>query len=283
MYNWSDYYREMVSRNIGIITEEQQEKLRNSCVAIAGCGAEGGSAAIALSRMGIGNLKIAEPDRFEISNINRQFSARKDSLGLNKAIVVREDIKLINPECKVVVYPEGINENNIEEFLFGANIAIDAIDYRNPIGSVLLYRKAREMNICVIAALSIGWGSFLFFFEPDSLPFEEYIGANPQVPLEDFEKYSYPLSAFCPEPPLYVGVKLIQDVVQEKIEIPVVIPAVHLTAAMISSFVHFYINGVKKIKPAPYYYSIGDLFKTKPKKIPWWKKIIFNLIAKANS
>lgn len=57
---WSEFYREMVNRNIGVISVEEQEKLRKSCVAVAGCGGMGGLSAEQLVRLGVGRVKIAD-------------------------------------------------------------------------------------------------------------------------------------------------------------------------------------------------------------------------------
>ena len=55
-------YNEAFSRNIGLLTLEEQDKLRRSHVAIAGMGGVGGVHVITLSRTGIGNFTIADPD-----------------------------------------------------------------------------------------------------------------------------------------------------------------------------------------------------------------------------
>jgi tRNA A37 threonylcarbamoyladenosine dehydratase len=70
-------YHEAFSRNIGLFTVEEQEKLRRSRVAIAGMGGVGGVHLVTLARTGIGNFTIADPDRFELANMNRQWATEK--------------------------------------------------------------------------------------------------------------------------------------------------------------------------------------------------------------
>jgi molybdopterin/thiamine biosynthesis adenylyltransferase len=58
-------------------------------VAIAGAGGFGGAAAVMLARLGVGEIRIADFDVFEPRNVARQFGAYPDTLGRNKAEVVR--------------------------------------------------------------------------------------------------------------------------------------------------------------------------------------------------
>ncbi|HYF28845.1 MAG TPA: ThiF family adenylyltransferase, partial [Candidatus Paceibacterota bacterium] len=75
------YYAERVDRNIGWLTEAEQYALFGKVVGIAGCGGMGGAIAQSLLRLGVGEIRIADPEVFDISNINRQFAARRDSIG----------------------------------------------------------------------------------------------------------------------------------------------------------------------------------------------------------
>ena len=68
-------YNEAFSRNIGLFTLEEQDKLRRSHVAIAGMGGVGGVHVATLARTGIGNFTIADPDCFELANMKRQYGA----------------------------------------------------------------------------------------------------------------------------------------------------------------------------------------------------------------
>ncbi|MFH1682595.1 MAG: ThiF family adenylyltransferase, partial [Candidatus Woesearchaeota archaeon] len=62
------------NRNIGVWSEEFQDRLKDVTVGVAGLGA-GASIVPVLARNGFGNLKIADPDVFEIHNLNRQYYA----------------------------------------------------------------------------------------------------------------------------------------------------------------------------------------------------------------
>jgi len=85
----NDYYSKMVSRNIGIFSTEEQQKIKNAKVAIAGAGGVGGLLAERLIRLGVNFLKISDPETFEISNLNRQLGCNSETIGKFKASVIK--------------------------------------------------------------------------------------------------------------------------------------------------------------------------------------------------
>ncbi|MDF5831610.1 ThiF family adenylyltransferase [Pseudomonas syringae] len=107
-------YNERVSRSgcfLGNSKLEQmanQGKLSNAVVGVAGAGGIGGAVALGLARLGVRHIKIADPDSFEISNINRQFGASVETVGRNKALVVAELVHRLAGDVSVDVFPEGI-------------------------------------------------------------------------------------------------------------------------------------------------------------------------------
>lgn len=98
---WS--YDEAFCRNLGLISPTEQQRLRNSRVAIAGMGGVGGIDMVALARMGIGKFTIADPDVFEIRNSNRQYGAMRSTNGQAKAEVMRNIVHDINLKQKSVL------------------------------------------------------------------------------------------------------------------------------------------------------------------------------------
>ena len=65
-----DFYKQMVERNIGVLSHEEQERLSKACVAVAGCGGIGGLSAEQLVRVGVGHVKIADHDSFAVHNLS---------------------------------------------------------------------------------------------------------------------------------------------------------------------------------------------------------------------
>ena len=68
-------YAKAFDRNIGWVTEAEQASLRGRCVAIAGMGGVGGWHLLTLVRLGIGRVRLADFDTYDIANFNRQVGA----------------------------------------------------------------------------------------------------------------------------------------------------------------------------------------------------------------
>jgi molybdopterin/thiamine biosynthesis adenylyltransferase len=172
----SDFYREATSRNIGILTEAEQERLRHSTVAIAGLGAVGGNDLVALTRMGVGGFSVADPDKFETVNLHRQAGAFTHTLGRTKVEVMAEMARAINPEVRIRVFPQAFTEENADEFMEGADLVLDGIDFFQVDARRLLYRKAREKGIYAILAAPLAYGATLHVFDPKGMSFDDYFG-----------------------------------------------------------------------------------------------------------
>ncbi len=168
------FYREAFQRNIGILTEEEQDRLRESTVAIAGLGGVGGLYLITLARMGIGRFHIADGDTFEIANINRQYGATVENAGKNKALAMASMARSINPTIEIRVWEEGIDEGNVEAFLEGVDVVLDGIDFFAIEERRLLFKKARQKGIFAITSAPIGFGSTLQIFSPRGMDFDDY-------------------------------------------------------------------------------------------------------------
>ena len=99
-------YDEMVTRNLGFVTAEEQARLRAATVFLCGTGGMGGACMMTLARIGVGHFVIADIDAFEISNLNRQVFATRATLGRHKAEASRDAVIDINPEAEVVVFKD---------------------------------------------------------------------------------------------------------------------------------------------------------------------------------
>jgi len=93
-------YDQAFSRNIGWVTETEQQFLRTRCVAIAGLGGVGGSHLLTLTRLGMGRPKVE---------------------------VLEELARDINPELQIETFPRGISEDNMDEFLKDVDLYLDGL------------------------------------------------------------------------------------------------------------------------------------------------------------
>jgi sulfur carrier protein ThiS adenylyltransferase len=101
--------------------------LQKSVVGIAGAGGLGSNVAVSLARAGVGRLIIADFDKIEPSNLNRQqYSVRQ--IGLRKARALRANLKAINPFCKCAAHNVKITPSNAGMIFGDADILIEAFD-----------------------------------------------------------------------------------------------------------------------------------------------------------
>jgi molybdopterin/thiamine biosynthesis adenylyltransferase len=142
-------YDEIFQRNIGVFTPEEQERIKNLKVAIAGAGGLGGPVAITLARLGVGRISIADADKFEISNLNRQSGAYLDTLGKHKSEVIASEVKRINPHLEVECFSENIERNNVDKFLQDADCVVDGIDFFALDSDLLLHDEAVSRDLWV--------------------------------------------------------------------------------------------------------------------------------------
>ena len=242
-FMWSTFYREMVDRNIGVISAEEQEKLRKSCVSVAGCGGMGGISAEQLVRLGVGHVKIADFDQFQIHNLSRQNGSTFFNICTHKAVVLAQYFQAINPELKLEVFTEGVQPENVEEFLFGADAVIDAIDYTEFFNSAILHREARKQGLCVVNPGAIGFGVAVLVFGPKTADIETYVGLERGGSRSEIEAFSVPMQKFCPHLPSYVDPEIAMKAATGQINIPNIIMPQHLGSAISVSEVVMMILG----------------------------------------
>lgn len=171
-----EYYRERTDRNIGWITSDEQETIHHATVGIAGCGGMGGRVAELLLRLGVGELRIADSEAFDASNINRQFAATRSTVGASKAFTTAKMMRSITDDTTILVYPSGINEDVVYDFARGCDVICDEIEFWCLGSRILLHRAAREAGVPVFVGNSLGFGSQLFLFTPTSMTMEKCLG-----------------------------------------------------------------------------------------------------------
>lgn len=177
-------YGEAFSRNIGWFTPSEQGVLRRSRVAIAGMGGVGGVHLLTLTRLGIGRFRIADLDRFALVNFNRQAGAACSSLDKEKTTVMARMARDINPELDLIEFSDGVNAQNVHEFLDGVDVYVDGLDYFVFETRRLVYDACRVKGIPIVLAVPLGMGASLLHFLPTGPSFEEYFRLDDGSPDE---------------------------------------------------------------------------------------------------
>ncbi|MEA5085603.1 MAG: HesA/MoeB/ThiF family protein [Methanocorpusculum sp.] len=141
-------------RQIPIIGEKGQDMLHESTVFLAGTGGLGSPVGFYLSAAGIGNLRIADSDTIEITNMNRQILHTDERIGTSKAESARKTILALNPDVKVTAFNEFIDEFSAKCMIGNADIIVDALD--NFTGRYVLNVVSRELEIPLVHAAVAG-------------------------------------------------------------------------------------------------------------------------------
>ncbi|MER7908137.1 ThiF family adenylyltransferase, partial [Streptomyces sp. NPDC095614] len=170
-----------LSRNRGLISDSEQNRLAGARVLVAGVGGVGGRVAETLTRLGVGTLVLADPDTFSVTNLNRQAAATTATLGRNKAEVVAELCRGIGTGAIVEVVREGITPDNVEDLVASSDLVIDGTDYTVPDVGLRLARTARGASVSVVLAVEIGFGVWHTVIPPDGNRFERLLGLAPTV------------------------------------------------------------------------------------------------------
>jgi tRNA A37 threonylcarbamoyladenosine dehydratase len=143
------------SRTELLIGTDAVKKLRHAHVAVFGAGGVGGYAIEALVRAGVGVLDIIDPDKVNITNINRQIFAKNDTVGLYKVDVAAGRCREINPDIFVNVHRVFFGPETADSFDFTKyDYVIDAID--TVTGKIALIMKAKEAGTPIISAMGAG-------------------------------------------------------------------------------------------------------------------------------
>ncbi len=158
---WSFYGRHIMLPGFGA---EGQSRLSEATLAIVGLGGLGCPAATQLAAVGVGMLRLIDPDTVDITNILRQGLYFTGDVGRQKADVAAERIAAINPAVCA-----SANARPFEpDYLEGCTIVLDCTD--NMSARDAIARAAREAHIPLIYGAAIGYEGRLAVFEAAGRP-----------------------------------------------------------------------------------------------------------------
>ena len=144
-------------RNLGALSEAECALLREKIVLVAGCGGLGGYLIEMLLRLGVGEIRAADGDRFEASNLNRQLLSAPGLLGREKAEVAAERAAAVNPDIRFVAVPEFATEKNVGQLVRGCDAVLDALD--NIASRRMLAQACSDARVPLIHGAICGWSA----------------------------------------------------------------------------------------------------------------------------
>ena len=146
------YSRHMLLKNVGV---KGQKALLESKVLIIGAGGLGAPAALYLAAAGVGTIGLADDDKVELSNLQRQIIHKTKAVGSYKTESARQTIQEINPGVNVKTHPVRIQPDNIMDIIKEYDFIIDGTDN--------FPTKFMINDACVIAKKPFTHGGILRF------------------------------------------------------------------------------------------------------------------------
>ncbi len=132
--------------------------LQNAVIGIAGAGGLGSNIAVSLTRSGIGKLIVADFDKIEPSNLNRQ-QFFIDQIGIPKVIALLENLNKISTFTQYQVHEIKLNEENIPFIFKDVDIMVEAFDKAEMKAMLIETWLTNFPDKPIIAASGLaGWG-----------------------------------------------------------------------------------------------------------------------------
>jgi len=119
------YSRHILLDEIGIAG---QERLRAAHALVVGAGGLGCPAALYLAASGIGSLTIADPDKVDLTNLQRQILYRTDSVGAVKVEAARDALCALNPDVKIHALQRKLEQKDLRPLLADVDVVLDCSD-----------------------------------------------------------------------------------------------------------------------------------------------------------
>ena len=135
-----------------LLGEDAMKRLRAARVVVFGVGGVGGYVVEVLARSGVGTIAMVDPDRVNLSNLNRQIVALHSTVGRLKVEVMAERIRDINPDCEVLTFPLFYLPENADEIdLSQYDYVVDCIDTVK--AKMEIIRRCHRLQTSVISSM----------------------------------------------------------------------------------------------------------------------------------
>ncbi len=135
-----------------------RSKLRDKVVGIAGCGGLGSNCAVALARVGVGKLIIADFDKVDNSNLNRQYFF-SDQVGKPKVLALQDNIAGIDRSITVEAHEVMLDPENLPVIFNQCDVIVEAFD-KAEMKQMLIETVSEKMpGTMIVCGVGLaGWG-----------------------------------------------------------------------------------------------------------------------------
>ena len=119
------YSRHILLDDIGI---EGQQRLLDSRVLVVGAGGLGSPVAMYLAASGVGHITLADPDKVDLTNLQRQIAHTTDRVGQTKVGSAAKALHDINPEVRLTLLEKQLQAEDLDQLLAGIDVVVDCCD-----------------------------------------------------------------------------------------------------------------------------------------------------------
>jgi molybdopterin/thiamine biosynthesis adenylyltransferase len=119
------YARHLVLREVG---GPGQQRLKAAQVLIVGVGGIGSPAALYLAAAGVGRIVLVDPDKVEVSNLQRQIMFDEDDVGDGKVWAADHRLGRLNTNVKIDVMDIALNAQNAASYVGDVDMVLDGTD-----------------------------------------------------------------------------------------------------------------------------------------------------------
>ncbi|WP_109438414.1 MULTISPECIES: ThiF family adenylyltransferase [Aquimarina] len=204
------------ARNRIYISEEEQKIIKDFPILLAGSGIGSVIAECAL-RFGFENITIIDGDQVERSNLNRQ-NYTEDDINTNKVDALAKRLLSINKEAKIRCLDFFLTIENIDEYISGHKVAINALDFSSPV-PLIFDTACQKLNIPILHPYNIGWGSLVTIIDKDGFSLDTISKPNEDFNEITLVKYASSYLRFWGNPQKWID-EIIKKYLEEEENLP---------------------------------------------------------------
>jgi molybdopterin/thiamine biosynthesis adenylyltransferase len=176
---------ERYARNMRTFSPQDQMALLSARVSIVGLGGLGGAVVEILARIGIGRLNVIDGDRFEESNLNRQFLSTPGQMSQSKAEAAAQRIKTLNSAVEVNAHTRFLDAENGLALLRHSDVCVDCLD--NLKTRFILERLCKQIRSPLVSAAVAGASGQVTTIFPEDQGLQLIYGPEEKVPPKGAE------------------------------------------------------------------------------------------------
>ena len=154
------YSRHILLPDIGVAG---QARISGASVLIVGAGGLGCPAALYLGASGVGELRLADGDTVDLTNLQRQIGHATAAIGENKADSLARSVLAINPEIKVLPIREALDGGALDDAVSAVDLVVDASD--NFATRHAVNRACVRLGKPLVSGAAIGFSGQLAVFD----------------------------------------------------------------------------------------------------------------------